>query len=154
MPPRAPNAAQMDLLDWQPPQPVAAFPPEQVRGATLAGRLSRAVSVALQESGQDRATVAEKMSAFLGERVSKAMLDRYASAAAEEHAISLPRFLALVHATGDRRLLEMLAEPMGWAVVERRVLPLIELAALREHEDALRRRREALTRAARMGGAL
>ena len=32
-------------------------------------------------------------------------------------------------------------------------LPLIELAALREHEDALKRRREALTRVARAGGA-
>ena len=154
MPPRTPNPAQLDLLDWQPPQPVRAFPAEKVRGGTLAARLSRAVSVALQESGEDRAAIAQRMSDFLGERVSKAMLDRYASAAAEEHAISLPRFLALVHATGDRRLLEMLAEPMGWAVVERKMLPLIELAAVREAEDALRRRREALARAARAGGAL
>lgn len=148
MPPRV-ASGQMDLLDWQPPQPTAAFPPERVRGATLAARLSRAVAEALNDSPDDRQSIADRMSAYLGERVSKAMLDRYASASAEAHTISLTRFLALVHATGDRRLIEMLAEPEGWTVIERRLLPLIQLAALREREDALRREREALQRLAR-----
>lgn len=146
--------AQPDLLDWTPPQAALAFAPGDVRGATLSARISRAVSVALQDAGVSRRTIAERMSAFLGEAVSLDMLNAYASAARETHRISLPRFLALVHATGDRRLLELLAEPLGWSVIERRFLPLIEIAAVREQEDELRRRREALARRARAEGAL
>ena len=126
-----------------------AFEEREVSGATLAARISRAVTVALRDGGKPRAQVARAMSAFLGETVSPAMLDAYASVAREGHRISLPRFLALIHATGDRRLLEMLAAPQGWAVIERRHLPLIEVAQIREQEDALRRHREILMRQAR-----
>ncbi len=148
------HAGQPDLLEWEPPQPVARFPEEQVRAASLAGRISRAVAAALADSDDCRETIAARMSAFLGERVSPAMLDAYASQAREDHRISVPRFVALLHATRDRRLLELLAEPLGWAVIERRHLPLIEVAAIREHEDELRRRREHLMRAARTGAGL
>lgn len=148
------HAAQPDLLEWEPPQPVARFPEGLVRAATLAGRVSRAVAAALTEAEECRETIAARMSSFLGERVSPAMLDAYASQARDDHRISVPRFVALLHATRDRRLLELLAEPMGWAVIERRHLPLIEVAAIREHEDELRRRREHLTRLARTGGGL
>jgi hypothetical protein len=147
-------SAQPDLLDWQPPQPVARFPEEQVRAASLAARISRAVAATLHDAEAEREAIAARMSAFLGERVSPAMLDAYASQARDDHRISVPRFLALIHATRDRRLLELLAEPMGWAVIDRRHLPLIEVAAIREHEDELRRRREHLTRLARTGGGL
>ena len=63
------------------------------------------------------------------------MIDAYASIARDDHVISTPRFMALLQVTADRRLLELLAEPAGWAVIERRYLPLIELAAVRERED-------------------
>jgi hypothetical protein len=142
---------QPDLLDWRPPEPVAAFPPERVRGASFAARLSRAVSQALADCGASRDAVAERMSAFLGQRVSKAMLDAYASPSRADHGIGAERLMALVHATGDRRLLELLAEPMGWTVIERRYLPLIQLAAVREREDELRRAAELLRREARQG---
>jgi hypothetical protein len=89
------------------------------------------------------------MSEYLGEPVSPAMLDAYASPARDSHRIGAARLIALVHATGDRRLLQLLAEPFGWAVVEARHLALIEAALLREQEDELRRRREALLRRAR-----
>ena len=145
---------QLDLLTWSPPQAALAFDESDVRGATVAARMARAVSVALRDCGKARRQVAAQMSAFLGEDVSPAMIDAYASVARDAHRISLPRFLALIHATGDRRLLHMLAEPMGWAVVERKHLVLIELAAAREQEEALRRRREALARRARSEGAL
>lgn len=145
---------QPDLLSWEPPQTALAFEEPAVRGSTLAARISRAIAVALRECGKSRRVVARGMSDYLGETVSEAMLDAYASVARESHRISLPRFLALVHATGDRRLLELLAAPMGWAVIERRHLPLIEVAAMREREDALRRTRKALVRRARGEGAL
>ena len=145
------HPGQPDLLDWQAPEAVTRFKEEQVRAASFAARVSRAVAVALADADVDRETIAARMSTFLGERVSPAMLDAYASQAREGHRISVPRLMGLLHATRDRRLLELLAEPMGWAVIERRHLPLIEVAAIREHEDELRRRREFLMRSARSG---
>lgn len=152
MAPRHP--AQPDLLEWQPPETVVAFEPAQVRAASVAASIARAVAATLRDCGLPRDQVAERMSAYLGERVSKAILDAYASEARREHAIPVTRLIALMHATGDRRLLQLIAEPLGWAVIEARHLPLIEVAAIREHEDELRRRREALTRRARTGGGL
>lgn len=157
MPPRAATPGQMTLLDWEPPQPVTRFAPERVRGGTKQQQLARAIGAALKDAdarGVTREDIAERMSEFLGERVSKHMLDAYASPARGEHVISLLRFLALLHATGDRRLLELLAEPLGWAVVEQRHVALIELAAVQDKQDELRRQAEALKRRARAQGAL
>ncbi len=147
-------ARQPDLLDWTPPEPVAAFAPEAVRGATLEARIARAVSVALQDSKLSREEIAARMSGWLGTKVTTNMLNAYASVAREDHPIGLSRFLALVQATGDRRLLELLAEMFGWAVIERRHLPLIEMAAVQERLDELHRTKEALRRQARAGGGL
>jgi hypothetical protein len=154
MPARSPLPRQPDLLEWQPPAPTARFEERTVRAATIQGRVSMALSQAMTDCTLDRAEIAKRMGDYLGEDVSKNMLDAYASQARETHSISLPRFVAFMHATGDRRLLEMLAEIFGWAVIPRKFLPLIELSAVREREDALRRRREALTRDARRDGAL
>jgi len=143
-----PGADQHDLLGWTPPQATLAFEAADVRGATLDARISRAVSVALQDAKGSRATIAARMSEYLGETISRAMLDAYASVARDQHRIPVARLMALIHATGDRRLLELLAEPMGWAVIERRQLPLIRAALLREREDELRAERKALMRAA------
>ena len=147
-------AEQPDLLGWTPPQAELSFDERAVRGASLDARISRAVSVAMRECGKPRKQLAREMSAYLGEEISQPMLDAYASVARDGHRIPAARLLALVHATGDRRLLQLLAEPMGWAVVEKKHLVLIELAAAREQEEALRRRREALARRARTEGAL
>lgn len=145
---------QLDLLAWSPPQPVVAFDPLSVRAHDLRGLIARGVSVALGESGRPREDVAREMGAWLGRPISKAMLDACASVAREDHTISLPWLVALLHATGDRRLLEMLAEPLGWAVIERRYLPLIELAAVQAQGDVLRRQAKALRRQARGRGVL
>ena len=140
---------QLDLLSWEPPQPTLAFDEASIRAATPPARIARGVSTALRECGLGRVVVAQTMSDFLGEQVSPAMLDAYASQARDTHRISVPRFMALLHATRDRRLLEMLAQPFGWAAVERRHLPLIQVAQIRDREDALRRQRAALSRRVR-----
>ncbi|MFZ4411424.1 MAG: hypothetical protein ACOYOH_29070, partial [Paracraurococcus sp.] len=147
--PRAPQ--QPDLLSWEPPQAALAFEEREVRGSTLAARISRAIAVALRDCGKPRRQVARAMGEYLGEPVSDAMLDAYASVAREDHKISVARFLALVHATGDRRLLELLAAPQGWAVIDRRHLALIDVAAIREREEQLTKERRALVRRARRG---
>ncbi len=148
---------QLDLLAWQPPAPVAKFEERRVRAATISVRLALAVSAALKDAdarGLSREEIARRMSEFLGTHVSRATLDGYASAAREDRVISVPRFVALLHATRDRRLLEILAEPMDWAVIERRHLPLIELAAVQQRREELRRHAESLLRQARTEGGL
>jgi hypothetical protein len=101
-----------------------------------------------------RAEVATRMSEFLGEPVSEHMLNAYASQAREGHKISAARLMALLHVTGDIRLLQVLADPFGWSVIESRYLPLIELAVLREQEDEAQRRIKSARARARAGGLL
>ena len=140
---------QLYLLGWTPSQLDLSFDDRDIRAATLDARIARAVAVALADCGKPRAAVAREMSAILAEAVSPHMLDAYASVARGQHRISVSRFVALMQATGDRRLLQLLAATMGWAVVEKRHLKLMEVAELREQEDNLRRRREAAMREAR-----
>lgn len=144
-------AQQLDLLDWTPPPATVRFDDAVVRAATIQARISRAISVALKDAGVDRAEIARRMTAFLGETVPVNMLNAYASQAREDHVISVPRFLALMAATGDRRLLQLLAEDMGWAVVEKRHLPMIELAEVQEKLAELEAHRAALKRRVKAG---
>lgn len=132
----------LDLLSWKPPEQVQAFPAEKVRAANLRAALAKAVSLALKECEQDREEIAAAMGEYLGEPCPKSMLDAYASEAREEHVINVVRFLALMHATGDRRLLQLLAEPFGLAVIDARYLPAIEDALLDDKIAELTQRRQ------------
>lgn len=131
----------MDLLDWEPPQVVRQFEPDQVRAASLRAMVAKAVSAALRDCEKDREAIAAEMSEYLGEPTSKNILDAYASEAREDHVINVVRFLALVHATGDHRLLQMLADSFGLAVVEKRYLAAVEEAMWAEQEERARQRR-------------
>jgi hypothetical protein len=143
---------QMSLLDWLPPEPVVQFDERLIRANSFSGRLARAISISLETCDVPRAAVAARMSAMLERSLSVNMLNAYTSVAREGHQISVPRFDALVHATGDRRLLEFLAAPQGWAVIERRYLPMIELAAVSEQKKDLAQRERMLRRQAVRGG--
>ena len=58
--------AQLDLLEWSPPDVVAAYPPERVRGATLEARVARAISETLADAktrGLERDEVARRTAA-------------------------------------------------------------------------------------------
>ena len=146
-------ARQLDLLrDWAPPDPVVRFDDNQVKASSLPVRLCKAISTTLKEASEKRDAIAAKMSDFLGRRISVNMLNAYASAGREDHCIGLASFVALLHATRDRRLLEMIAEPLGWAVIDRRHLPLIELALVREQQVLLQDYAKRLAGAARSGG--
>lgn len=149
-----PDPRQQNLLDWTPPQAVSRFPEHTVRAATIESRIARAVSQAMKDCEHSRDEIAKRMGEFLGEPVPKNMLDAYASLAREDHVISLPRFLALLHATADQRLLQTLAEMFGLAVVPQKFVTLIDLASLREREDELAKQRRMLERTARRDGAL
>lgn len=130
---------QLDLLEWQPADPVVAFEPDRIKAATLAKTLSKAVSEALKSYGGSRADIARKMGDYLDEPVGENILNAYASEARSDHVINVVRFIGLLHVTRDRRLLELIAGQFGWAVIERRHLPAIEFAELAEKRERLDR---------------
>lgn len=127
----------MDLLAWQPAEPAVRFDEHQVRGATLNARICRAMAVALEECEATREEVAERMSEYLGLKVSKPMLDAYVSEARDTHTINIVRFAALVHATRDWRLLSLLPDLFGFAVVDERYVSLIRATQMRERAEEL-----------------
>lgn len=129
-----------DLFDWQPPAMLRAFPAERIRAAGVRASVAKAIGLALRECGRTREQVADEIGAYLGEDISKNMLDAYASESRADHVINIVRFLALVHATRDFRLLQLLAEPFGLAVIDDRYLPAIEDAMYAEQIETLSQR--------------
>lgn len=130
--------------DWQPPEVAARLDGPAPQGGTLRSRISRAVSQALTASGMTRDEVAAGMSDYLGEDISKNMLDAYASQAREGHTITLERFVALVEVTGQTGLLGFVADAFGLVVVPAKYAELIELHFIDEQQAELERRRQAL----------
>ncbi|MCX5497291.1 DNA transposition protein [Kaistia dalseonensis] len=143
---------QMDLLDWRPASPVAAYVPERVKASTVARMLSKAVSETLKACGRSRADVAKAMTDYLGEAVTENVLNAYASESRDDLIISITRLDALLGVTKDRRLLELLAARHGWAVIERRHLPAIEMAELLETRAEMDRAIEFQRRLLKAGG--
>ncbi|MEG9884150.1 MAG: hypothetical protein V6Z86_05955 [Hyphomicrobiales bacterium] len=139
--PRRRDPLTLDLFAWTPPPVTRRFEAVQVRAAGLRGSLARAVATSLKECGRTREDVARDMTAYLGEDVPKTMLDAYASQAREDHTISALRLVALIHATRDIRLLNLIADLFGWAVVPQKYLPAIEEAVLADKIEELSRRK-------------
>ncbi|MDG3444503.1 DNA transposition protein [Nitrospirillum amazonense] len=150
-PPR--DRATLDMFtDWQPPVLVQRFQEIQVRAATLQRRVSLAVAETLKAAareGEDRrAEIAARMSDWLGETVTPNMLDKYASQEAD-HNITVVRLLGLIHATGDVRLLQLMAEMFGHSVIENKWLPWVEVGQLADCKDELDKSFDAARRKAR-----
>lgn len=137
------DTSTIDMFaEWQPVDPVQRFDEKRVRAASLRQQMALGVAETLRDAakaGEDRDTIAERMAEWLGEEVSKNLLDAYASQAREEHVISLLRLIALVHATGDLRILQMIAEMFGHSVIEDRYLPHIQYAQLADKKEELDR---------------
>ena len=138
---RARDPLTPDLFSWSPPPVTRRFEARKVRAAGLRGSLARAVATSLKECGRTREDVAREMAAYLGEDCPKTMLDAYASQAREDHTISAVRLVALIHATRDIRLLNLIAEPFGWAAIPKKYLPAIEEAVLTDKIEELSRRK-------------
>jgi hypothetical protein len=147
-PPR--DTRTLDLFDdWQPPEVVHRFDDHMVRAANLKNKISLAVAETLKGSELTREAISDAMVDWLGEGMSKNLLDAYASQAREEHVISLLRLIALIHATGDLRILQMIAELFDHSVVDDRYLPWIEVGQLAERKDEFDRAFDAARRHAR-----
>lgn len=141
-----------DLLTWQPQDPVDRFDEREVRAATLAAQLCKAMKLALEETELSRPDVAKAMSEFLGREVPVNSLNAYTSEARADHVINVVRFTALIAATKDRRLLELIAEQFGWVVIDAKYLDVIEEFELAEKRDEIDARLQQLKRAQRRGG--
>ena len=134
------DAHTLDLFDAAGRPVVARFDEAQVRAASVRDRVARAVSAALRAYGGEREQIAREMSEYLGERVSKAVLDQYASQANAEHAVPAHRLIALAIITGDARLINALLADTGLVAVADKYEPLIEREMAREAIDKLQRR--------------
>lgn len=145
------DSKTLDLFAWEPPAMVARYDEQRVRAADLKVRIARAVSETLSDCADCRADVAKAMSEWLGETITKTTLDAYASPAKEDHTISYLRLIALVHATQDRRLLQLAAELMGWSVVEDRWLPWVEVGQLADVKQDIDQQYDTARRLARRG---
>lgn len=126
---------------WSPPKIAAGFD-GGVTGGTLSSRVARAVARALK--GLDRTDVAARMSAVLQERVSRAMLDAYASEARTTHRITVERLIALIEVTNCVDLIGFIAEPFAHVVIPADYAGIIELYHLEEHERRLAARKAEL----------
>ncbi|HBT44345.1 MAG TPA: DNA transposition protein [Rhodospirillaceae bacterium] len=145
MPPRRSDNRTLNLLDWQPPRPIPAYPEEKVRAATIGARISKAVSLSLSEAKDggtklEREDIARRMADYLGEDVSSNMLNAYASESRDAHNISVIRAVAMMIATGDYRLFNLMAEHLGLTVIDKKYETVVEEAQTAELIEELQQR--------------
>jgi len=141
----------LSLLDWEPPKADVGFEDGEVRGFDPYAQLCNAMKLALAECGKSRKEVAAAMSEYLGESVSKAMLDAYVSEGRDTHTINVVRVAAFIDATGDMRLLALLPKLFGHAVVAEKYVGCIRLAMLEEHRRDIEREVDMTRRQVRGG---
>lgn len=142
---RSRDIRTLDLFeDYRPPVIRRVFDAVKIRAASLKGELSKAISLSMKESGKDRTQIAREIGDYLGEAISPDMLNAYASEAREEHVVNVVRFIGLIHATGDARLLDLIASKFGWAVIPAEYLPAIEEALLKDKLEELQRQMDLL----------
>lgn len=106
---------------------IARCDPDIARGGTLDVKISRAVAVAMDRSEKSREQIAQEMSEYLGgQRVSKDMLDAYASPGRKDHKITLERFMALMDVTDPYGLLAFVCEAHGFVAVPKKYSKIVE----------------------------
>jgi hypothetical protein len=108
--------------------------------------LSATVSEVLKTCDLSRAAVAAKMSELLGEpRLTHHMLNAYASPTHAAHVINLKRFIALVHVTKSKALLQkFLLDYFGLIAVGQEELKWARLGRLCAEIDSLEKIRQAV----------
>lgn len=149
MPPKKKDTNTLDLFDWQPPEPVVKeFDPERVKGYRLSNLLARRIAEVLNDTKTSRAEIVEKMREYLGpelaRNLSENILNAWASEAREDQAPSAIRLQALLYVTKDIRLLNFIAEPQGWAVIDRKYLPAIHEAMISDELEQIEKEKQLL----------
>jgi len=141
-----------DLLAWTPKEPEKRFDEDAIKAHSMAAKIARAISAALNDSPMDRPEIADRMGHYLGSDISVNVLNAYASQAREDHNISALRFMALVYATQDWRLLQVLSDPFPVSVVDNRYVDVIRMAQIREKREQMEREEKALKQKAKSEG--
>ena len=100
--------AQM-AFTFAPPKPAR----EEGDLAGLTAQIASACGRALKEDTRSREEIAGRMSALLGEGITRWMLDAYASEARDGHNVSASRFLALIAATERFDILDAVITKIG-----------------------------------------
>lgn len=137
------DTSTIDLFrEYEPAPVVARFAEDKVRAWTPSRRLSRAIAATLDEAAIGRDKIAEALSEQIGERVSKAMLDAYASPE-KTHAISALRLAGLAIVTNDVRPLNTLLADAGLIVVEAKYEALLRREKARELRERAEREEQA-----------
>ncbi len=137
------DRSTLDLFrDYEPKPVVRRFEDEDVRAWSRARRLSRALAKTFEAADADRDAIAGAMSEWLGETVSKSMLDAYASQE-KPHAISALRLIALVAVTGDDRALNDLLADVGLIAIDRKYEALLRREQARELRERLEQEEKA-----------
>lgn len=133
----------LDLLrDYSPAPIVERFDADQVKAYSAAARLAKAIGATLADASQNRDALARAMSEYLGDDVSKNMLDKYASSS-PEHQISAVRLIALVAVTEDARALNTLLDDAGLIAVPAKYEALLRREQARELREKLEREEQA-----------
>jgi hypothetical protein len=121
--------------------------PEIPRSEAGALDISMAVRDALTEmlsaasvQGKDRHEVGAQVSRLSNRDMSKNMLDRYCAPSADEWRFPLEALPSLTLATGDYRLLELLAEKCGCRIARGEEALLAEIGALMLQEKSAKSR--------------
>lgn len=134
----------IDLFkEYQPTAVVERFDGDEVKAWSLAGRLSKAIALTMEESGMARDEIAAAMSDITKASISKATLDAYASQAKEQNQIPAVRLAALVTVTGDARALNVLLEEAGLIVIPKKYEALLKRERARELREQLEREERA-----------
>ncbi len=134
----------VDLFrDYEPAPVVDRFDDAEVQAYSLAGRLSKAVARTMEDAGQPREEIAKAMSEVSGDKITKAMLDTYASQARESNTISAVRLAVLTLVTGDARAFNALLADAGLIVVPKKYEALLKRERAREMRALLEREEQA-----------
>lgn len=122
--------------------PAPAQQPGDLAGYTA--MVAASVARILREAATDRAAIARQMTAVLGEPVSKAMLDAYASEARDGHNISAARWWALVAVTARFDVADAIAQRAGARILSGDEIKAAELGHLQAEVDAMQARMKEL----------
>jgi len=121
------------------------------RPGNVGPRLRRALSDALTDTsrstGVPRPRLAERIGELAGRPLTSAMLDRYAAPSCAEWRLPAEIVPAIVAATQDRRVIELLVEACGGRVLWGDEAVVAEMGALVMQERLARDRRRLLSRA-------
>ncbi len=138
----------IDMFDEYVPRAdvVPEFAPERVRAPQLSRLIARGISEALADSGKERGEIVQEVHEFLGEgagKFSENILNAYASESREDQTPNIIRFAAITKATGDPRLLNLIAQECGWIVVDKKYKAAIDEAMI---GDEIKQREQEIER--------